>query len=321
MFVDLLALCAAAVAAAGVYPGVTTSELDELAAQTAAYMATQHPGWSQLAARISVSNLHKNTCKVFSENIEQLHKYVHPKTGAPASLISDEVYEIVQKHKDTLNSAIINDRDYTREVLPAAHRWQGGRAPKPHDHEDLHPHEPEDVHTRYTNSVQCWDTAATAEQLLPAQCQGGQKALYTCDADCCGDIMLSGRIFFTATTALRASMTLSSSAHASPSMQGALAWLCTTFVLLTVYLEPWHADIFAFLDLRKNHGNELERARDLFYGLWIPDLFMHRVEKDGDWSLMCPNECPGLPDVHSAEFDALYTRRQQATVNTTATRT
>eukprot|EP00953_Heterococcus_sp_UTEX-ZZ885_P000635 868-Heterococcus_DN1.PRE.1 len=89
----------------------------------------------------------------------------------------------------------------------------------------------------------------------------------------------------------------------------------------TVYLEPWHADIFAFLDLRKNHGNELERARDLFYGLWIPDLFMHRVEKDGDWSLMCPNECPGLPDVHSAEFDALYTRRQQATVNTTATRT
>jgi hypothetical protein len=105
-------LCAAAAAAAaGVYPGVTTSELDELAAQTAAYMATQHPGWSQLAARISVSNLHKNTCKVFSENIEQLHKYVHPKTGAPASLISDEVYEIVQKHKDTLNSAIINDRD------------------------------------------------------------------------------------------------------------------------------------------------------------------------------------------------------------------
>eukprot|EP00953_Heterococcus_sp_UTEX-ZZ885_P000637 868-Heterococcus_DN1.PRE.3 len=102
---------AAAAAAAGVYPGVTTSELDELAAQTAAYMATQHPGWSQLAARISVSNLHKNTCKVFSENIEQLHKYVHPKTGAPASLISDEVYEIVQKHKDTLNSAIINDRD------------------------------------------------------------------------------------------------------------------------------------------------------------------------------------------------------------------
>jgi hypothetical protein len=112
-FVNLLAFCAAAAAAAaaGVYPGVTTSELDELAAQTAAYMATQHPGWSQLAARISVSNLHKNTCKVFSENIEQLHKYVHPKTGAPAPLISDEVYEIVQKHKDTLNSAIINDRD------------------------------------------------------------------------------------------------------------------------------------------------------------------------------------------------------------------
>ncbi|KAH8067325.1 ribonucleoside-diphosphate reductase [Aureococcus anophagefferens] len=263
----------------GVYDGVTTHELDELAAQTTAYMATQHPDFSVLAARISVSNLHKSTDKTFSDVVEKLHKHVHPKTKKPAALISDETYATVQKHKDAINAAIVYDRDFEYDyfgfkTLERSYlmRLDGAIAERPqhmimrlrgHLHAggiglSVHNIRATDSYIRGSNG--------TSNGIVPMLRVYNDTARYV--------------------------------DQGGGKRKGSFA----------IYLEPWHADIETWLDLKKNHGNELERARDLFYGLWIPDLFMKRVEANGSWSLMCPNECPGLADCHGAEFEAPYER-------------
>ncbi|KAG3078784.1 Ribonucleoside-diphosphate reductase large subunit [Phytophthora idaei] len=272
---------------AGVYPGVTTSELDELAAETAAYQSTQHPDFSKLAARIAVSNLHKNTNKVFSDNIEVFHNNTHEKTGAAAPLIADDVYEIVMQHKDELNSAIIHDRDFEYDYFGFKTLERGylfrvnGKVVE----------RPQQMILRVALGIHKSDIQAALETM----------------------------------TRSRASTTRSSNARASPSGREVLASVCTTFEPPTatsagggkrkgsfaIYLEPWHADVFEFLDLRKNHGNELHRARDLFYALWVPDLFMKRVEANGKWSLFCPNEAPGLYECWGDEFEALYEKYEK----------
>ncbi|KAG2879226.1 Ribonucleoside-diphosphate reductase large chain [Phytophthora cactorum] len=255
---------------AGVYPGVTTSELDELAAETAAYQSTQHPDFSKLAARIAVSNLHKNTNKVFSDNIEVFHNNTHEKTGAAAPLIADDVYEIVMQHKDELNSAIIHDRDFEYDYFGFKTLERGylfrvnGKVVE----------RPQQMILRVALGIHKSDIQAALETM----------------------------------TRSRASTTRSSNARASPSGREGGGKRKGSFA---IYLEPWHADVFEFLDLRKNHGNELHRARDLFYALWVPDLFMKRVEANGKWSLFCPNEAPGLYECWGDEFEALYEKYEK----------
>ncbi|KAG5186569.1 ribonucleotide reductase [Tribonema minus] len=331
----------------GVYPGVTTSELDELAAQTAAYMATQHPGWSQLAARISVSNLHKGTCKLFSDNIERLHKYVHPKTKQPAPLISDEVYEIVMSNKDMLNSAIINDRDFQYDyfgfkTLERSYllRIDGKVVERP-SHMimrvalGIHMDDVASAIETYNLMSQKLFTHATptlfnagtprpqlSSCFLLTMKEDSIEGIYDTLKQCACISKYAGGIGL----AMHQIRATDSYIRGSNGTSNGIVPMLRVFNdtaryvdqgggkrkgSFAIYLEPWHADIFAFLELRKNHGNELERARDLFYGLWVPDLFMQRVEQDSTWSLMCPNECPGLADVHSEAFVELYTRYER----------
>ena len=326
----------------GVYPGVTTVELDELAAQTAASFGTQHPDYSFLAARISVSNLHKMTTKSFSENIEAFYNYTHPKTKEPAALISEKTYNIVMKHKDTLDSAIIHDRDFELDyfgfkTLEKSYllKLNGKIAERPQHMlmrvavgihgEDI----PAAIET-YEMLSQRYFTHATPT-LFNAGTPNPQMS--SCFLLCMKDDSIDG-IYDTLKNCAVISKYAGGIGMSVSNIRASQSYIRGTngtsngivpmlrvynntarYVdqgggkrkgSIAVYLEPWHADVFAFLDLRKNHGNESDRARDLFYALWIPDLFMERVQANAEWTLMCPNECPGLDEVHGDEFKALY---------------
>ncbi len=328
----------------GVYPGVTTVELDELAAQTAAYMATQHPDFSLLAARISVSNLHKQTEKVFSKVIEILHSYVHEKCGKVAQLISDEVYDIVMKNKDRLNSALIMDRDFGYDyfgfkTLERSYllRVNGKPVERPQHlimraSLGIHKNDVDAAIETYNLMSQRFFTHATptlfnsgttrpqmSSCFLLCMQEDSIDGIYETLKQCAKISKYAGGIGLSIHN-IRASESYIRGTNGSSN--GIVPMLrvfnnTARYVdqgggkrkgSITVYIEPWHADIFAFLDLRKNHGNESDRARDLFYGLWIPDLFMHRVEADTQWTLFCPDEAPGLFDCYGDEFDKLYER-------------
>jgi ribonucleoside-diphosphate reductase alpha chain/ribonucleoside-diphosphate reductase subunit M1 len=332
----------------GVYDGVTTHELDELAAQTAAYMATQHPDFSLLAARISVSNLHKSTSKLFSDVVEMLHKHVHPKTGKPASLVSDGTYATVMNNKDKINGAIVYDRDFEYDyfgfkTLERSYlmRCDGDIAERPQHMImrvaiGIHGDDVDAALETYELMSQKMFTHATptlfnagtprpqlSSCFLLAMKEDSIEGIYdtlkrcACISKYAGGIGLSVHNIRATDSYIRGSNGTSNGIvpmlrvyndtaryvdQGGGKRKGSFA----------IYLEPWHADIETFLDLKKNHGNELERARDLFYGLWIPDLFMRRVEANESWTLMCPNECPGLADCHGAEFEALYESYEKA---------
>mmetsp|Transcript_15376 Transcript_15376/g.34455 ORF Transcript_15376/g.34455 Transcript_15376/m.34455 type:complete len:790 (-) Transcript_15376:36-2405(-) len=328
----------------GVYKGVTTSELDELAAQTAAYQSTKHPDFSILAARISVSNLHKETIKTFSDVIENFHKYIHPKTGQPAPLISDEVYKIVQKHKDALDSAIVYDRDFgfdyfgfktlEKSYLLKVH----GKVAERPQHMimrvaiGIHGDDLDRIFETYDLMSLKYFTHATPTLFNAGtpQPQMSSCFLLTMQEDSIAgifDTLKSCAIIskHAGGIGLNISDIRASDSYirgTNGTSNGIIPMLrvynnTARYVdqgggkrkgSIAVYLEPWHADIYAFLDLRKNHGKDEDRARDLFYALWVSDLFMNRVKGDEDWSLMCPNECPGLTDCWGDEFDALYTK-------------
>ncbi|KAH8064228.1 ribonucleoside-diphosphate reductase [Aureococcus anophagefferens] len=294
----------------GVYDGVTTHELDELAAQTTAYMATQHPDFSVLAARISVSNLHKSTDNTFSDVVEKLHKHMHPKTKKPAALISDETYATVQKHKDAINAAIVYERDFEYDYfgfktleaeLPHAPRRRCSRT------------------RRRRSSTPARRGPQLSSCFLLAMKEDSIEGIYDTLKRCAAISKYAGGIGLSVHNIRATDSYICGSNGTSNGIVPMLRVYNDTARYVdqgggrrkgsfAIYLEPWHADIETWLDLKKNHGNELERARDLFYGLWIPDLFMKRVEANGFWSLMCPNECPGLADCHGAEFEALYER-------------
>ncbi|KAH8047222.1 ribonucleoside-diphosphate reductase [Aureococcus anophagefferens] len=294
----------------GVYDGVTTHELDELAAQTTAYMATQHPDFSVLAARISVSNLHKSTDNTFSDVVEKLHKHMHPKTKKPAALISDETYATVQKHKDAINAAIVYERDFEYDyfgfkTLERSYlmRLDGAIAERP-----------QHMIMRVALGIHGDDLAAaleTYEMMSQKMFTHATPTLFNAGtprpqlSSCFLLAMKEDSIEGIYDTLKRCAAISKYAGGIGLSVHNIRRRQARAFA---IYLEPWHADIETWLDLKKNHGNELERARDLFYGLWIPDLFMKRVEANGFWSLMCPNECPGLADCHGAEFEALYER-------------
>ncbi|CAM9852041.1 unnamed protein product [Chrysoparadoxa australica] len=332
----------------GVYPGVTTSELDELAAETAAYLATQHPDFSILAARISVSNLHKNTKKVFTDVIETLHSYVHPKTGLDASLIADDVYSVIMKNKDRINSSIISDRDFSYDyfgfktlersyllkvdgkvverpqhmimrVAIGIHKGDVDKALETYEYMSL---------KFLTHATPTLFNAGTPKAqmsscFLLSMKEDSIDGIYDTLKQCAQISKYAGGIGLSIHNIRASSSYISGTNGTSNGIVPMLRVFNNTARYvdqgggkrkgsIAVYLEPWHPDVFAFLDLRKNHGNEMERARDLFYALWIPDLFMERVQSNGDWSLFCPNECPGLPDSHGDEFRELYTGYEAA---------
>eukprot|EP00752_Nemacystus_decipiens_P014792 g13169.t1 len=328
----------------GVYPGVTTAELDELAAQTSAYMSTQHPDFSKLAARISVSNLHKQTEKVFSKVIDKLYAYVHPKTGKKAGLIADDVYDIIQKNKQRLNSALIMDRDFDYDyfgfkTLEKSYLLKAdGKVVERPQHMimrvsvGIHKDDIDKVIETYDLMSQRLFTHATptlfnagtpkpqmSSCFLLTMKEDSISGIYDTLKQCAQISKHAGGIGLSIHHVRAANSYIRGTNGSSNGIVPMLRVFNNTARYvdqgggkrkgsIAVYLEPWHADVVAFLDLKKNHGNELERARDLFYAMWIPDLFMQRVEADGDWNLFCPNEAPGLSETHSDEFKELYER-------------
>jgi ribonucleoside-diphosphate reductase alpha subunit len=328
----------------GVYPGVTTSELDELAAQTAAYQATQHPDFSKLAARISVSNMHKQTQKSFSAVVELFHKHVHPKTKNPAPLIADDVYEIVMANKEILDSAIIHDRDFEYEYFGFKTLEKGyltkidNKVAERPQHMimrvavGIHKDDIEAVLETYDLMSKKFFTHATptlfnagtprpqlSSCFLLTMKDDSIEGIYDTLKQCACISKYAGGIGLSILGIRATDSYIRGTNGSSNGIVPMLRVFSDTARYVdqgggkrkgsfACYIEPWHADIFDFLDLKKNHGNELQRARDLFYAVWVSDLFMKRVESNGTWTLFCPNEAPGLHDTHSEEFEALYTR-------------
>lgn len=332
---------------AGVYQGVNTIQLDDLAAETAAYMTTTHPDYAILAARIAVSNLHKQTKKQFSAVISDLYHYINPKTQKPAPMISDETYNTVMKHSEELNSAIVYDRDFNYQyfgfkTLERSYllRIDGKVAERPQQMimrvaVGIHGEDIEAAIETYnymsnkyfTHASPTLFAAGTPNPQL-ASCflidmkedsiDGIYDTLKTC-------AMISKNAGGIGLNVHRIRATGAYIGGTNGTSNGLVPMLrvfnnTARYVdqggnkrpgAFAIYLEPWHADVFAFLDLRKNHGKEEVRARDLFYALWIPDLFMKRVEQNGTWTLMCPHECPGLADVYGDEFEALYEKYEK----------
>ncbi|XP_052281936.1 ribonucleoside-diphosphate reductase large subunit-like isoform X2 [Dreissena polymorpha] len=331
----------------GLYQGVTTVELDNLAAETAATMTTKHPDYAHLAARIAVSNLHKETKKVFSEVMDDLHNWVNPKTGKHSPMISDEVHKIIQDNAERLNSAIIYDRDYTYnyfgfKTLERSYLLKiNGRVAERPQHMlmrvavGIHHNDIEAAIETYNLLSEKWFTHAsptlfnagtTRPQLsscfLLTMISDSIEGIYQTLSHCALISKAAGGIGINVHNIRAKGSYIAGTNGTSNGLLPLLRVYNNTARYVdqggnkrpgafAIYLEPWHADIFDFLDLRKNTGKEEQRARDLFYALWIPDLFMKRVETNGEWTLMCPAECPDLHECWGEEFEELYTRYER----------
>lgn len=345
----------------GVYHGVTTVELDNLvrhtciqyplgstndfkAAETAAYMTVTHPDYAILAARIAVSNLHKQTKKQWSAVVHDLYTYVNPKNGKSQPMISKSVYDIVQQHADELNSAIVYDRDFNYQffgfkTLERSYllRINGKVAERPQHMlmrvaVGIHGADIEKVIETYDMMSQKYFTHASPTLFNAGTPSPQMSSCFLIDMK---EDSIEG-IYDTLKTCAMISKTaggIGLNVHcirATGSYIGGTNGTSNGLIPMlrvynntaryvdqggnkrpgafAIYLEPWHADVFSFLDLRKNHGKEEVRARDLFYALWVPDLFMKRVQENGNWTLFCPSEAPGLADVYGDEFEELYAR-------------
>ena len=331
----------------GIYDGVPTTELDNLAAETAASLATKHPDYAILASRIAISNLHKNTVKSFSDTMRKMYNYVDKSNGKKSPLLADDVWQIIEDNAEVLDSTIIYDRDFGFDyfgfkTLEKSYLLKiDGKIVERPQHMymrvsiGIHKNDIDSVIKTYHLLSERWFTHATPT-LFNA---GTPKAqMSSCFLLTMKEDSIDG-IYDT----LKQTAKISQSAggiglaihdiRATGSYIGGTNGTSNGIVPMlrvfndtaryvdqgggkrkgafAIYLEPWHADIFAFLDLRKNHGKEEMRARDLFFALWICDLFMKRVEADGEWSLFCPNEAPGLSDCHSEAFEALYTQYEK----------
>lgn len=328
----------------GIYEGVPTTELDNLAAETAASLTITHPDYAILASRIAVSNLHKNTVKSFSDTMRKLYQYVDEVSGKKLPLVADDVMQIIEDNADLLDSTIIYDRDYAFDyfgfkTLEKSYllRINGKIAERPQHMYmrvavGIHKHDMESVIKTYHLMSERWFTHAT-----PTLFNAGtpKPQMSSCFLLTMKDDSIDG-IYDTLKQTAKISQSAGGIGLAIHNIRATGSYIGGTngtsngiipmlrvfndtarYVdqgggkrkgAFAVYLEPWHADVFEFLDLRKNHGKEELRARDLFYALWIPDLFMERVESGGEWSLFCPNEAPGLSECWGKEFEALYTK-------------
>ena len=331
----------------GIHDGVTTVQLDMLAAEQAASMTTTHPDYAILAARIAISNLHKETSKSFSNTMKRLYTYVDPKTGENASLISKEVYESVRKHAAQLDSSIIYERDYNYDyfgfkTLEKSYLLKlDGKIVERPQHMlmrvaiGIHYNDIDAALETYTLMSEKWFTHAT-----PTLFNAGtpKPQLSSCFLLTMKDDSIDG-IYDTLKQCAKISQSAGGIGLSIHNVRATGSYIKGTngtsngiipmlrvfndtarYVdqgggkrkgAFAVYLEPWHADVFEFLEMRKNTGKEELRARDLFYALWIPDLFMERVEKNLDWSLFCPHEAPGMADCYGKDFEALYEKYEK----------
>jgi len=328
----------------GLYDGVTTTELDNLAAETAASLTVKHPDYALLASRIAVSNLHKNTIKSFTRTMQLLYDARDSKTGKPVPMLADDIWAIIRDNAELLDSTIIYDRDYGFDyfgfkTLEKSYLLKvDGKVVERPQHMymrvavGIHREDIESAIRTYHLMSERWFTHAT-----PTLFNAGttKPQMSSCFLLTMKDDSIDG-IYDTLKQTAKISQSaggIGLSIHnirATGSYIGGTNGTSNGIIPMlrvfndtaryvdqgggkrkgafAIYLEPWHADVFEFLDLRKNHGKDEMRARDLFYALWIPDLFMQRVEVGGDWSLFCPHEAPGLHECWGAEFEELYTR-------------
>jgi ribonucleoside-diphosphate reductase alpha subunit len=331
----------------GLYDGVTTEELDHLAAETAASMTTKHPDYATLAARIAVSNLHKKTSKSFANTMKRLYTYVDAKTGENASMISNEVYEFIRKNAAILDSAIIYDRDYGYDyfgfkTLEKSYLLKvDGKIVERPQHMlmrvscGIHAGDIDAAIETYNLMSERWFTHATPTLfnsgtpkpqlsscfLLTTQ-EDSIDGIYETLKQCAKISQSAGGIGLSIHNIRATGSYIKGTNGTSNGIIPMLRVFNDTARYVdqgggkrkgafAIYLEPWHADVFEFLDLRKNHGKEEMRARDLFYAMWISDLFMKRVEDNGDWSLFCPHEAPNLAETYGKDFEALYEKYEK----------
>ncbi|MDF1517630.1 MAG: ribonucleoside-diphosphate reductase subunit alpha, partial [Lutibacter sp.] len=327
----------------GLYDGVSTSELDNLAAETAATMTVQHPDYAKLAARIAVSNLHKNTKKVFSEVMADLYNYVNPRTGKKAPLLSDETYNVIMANAEKIDSTIIYNRDFGYDyfgfkTLERSYllKINGEIAERPqhmlmrvaigiHQEDIYEAIETYELMSKrfFTHATPTLFNAGTPKPQMSScfllQIQDDSiDGIYDTLKQTAQISQSAGGIGLSIHNVRATGSYIRGTNGTSNGIVPMLKVFNDTARYVdqgggkrkgsfAIYMEPWHADVFDFLDLRKNTGAEEKRARDLFYAMWIPDLFMKRVEENGDWTLMCPNECPHLFDTYGEEFEKLYT--------------
>lgn len=326
----------------GLYDGVPTTELDNLAAETAAALTVKHPDYALLASRIAVSNLHKNTTKSFSETMRLLYNCTDSKTGKVLPLIADDVMQIIEENAELLDSTIIYDRDYGFDyfgfkTLEKSYLLKvNGKIVERPQHMymrvsiGIHKNDMDSAIKTYHLMSERWFTHAT-----PTLFNAGtpKPQMSSCFLLTMKEDSIDG-IYDTLKQTAKISQSAGGIGLAIHGIRATGSYIGGTngtsngiipmlkvfndtarYVdqgggkrkgAFAIYLEPWHADVFEFLDLRKNHGKEEMRARDLFYALWIPDLFMKRVEQDGEWSLFCPNEAPGLHESWGDNFEQLY---------------
>ncbi|SKC76788.1 ribonucleoside-diphosphate reductase subunit alpha [Ohtaekwangia koreensis] len=331
----------------GLYDGVSTQELDNLAAEIAATMTTKHPDFAKLAARIAVSNLHKVTSKSFSNTMKRLYTYVDSKTGQNAPLISKETYKVIKEHAAELDEAILYDRDFSYDyfgfkTLERSYlmKVEGKTVERPQHMlmrvavgihgEDI----PAAIET-YNLLSEKWFTHATptlfnagtpkpqlSSCFLLTMKDDSIDGIYDTLKQCAKISQSAGGIGLSIHNVRAKGSYIKGTGGTSNGVVPMLRNFDMTARYVdqgggkrkgsfAIYLEPWHADVFEFLDLKKNHGKEEMRARDLFYAMWIPDLFMQRVENNEMWSLFCPNEAPGLAEVWGEDFERLYDKYEK----------
>jgi ribonucleoside-diphosphate reductase alpha chain len=332
----------------GIYEGVATTELDNLAAETAASLTITHPDYAILASRVAVSNLHKNTVKSFSDTMRKLYNYIDTATGKHLPLIADDVMQIIEDNADLLDSTVIYDRDFAFDyfgfkTLEKSYLLKiNGKIVERPQHMymrvavGIHKKDIDSVIKTYHLMSERWFTHAT-----PTLFNAGtpKPQMSSCFLLTMKEDSIDG-IYDTLKQTAKISQSAGGIGLAVHNIRATGSYIGGTngtsngiipmlrvfndtarYVdqgggkrkgAFAIYLEPWHADVFEFLDLRKNHGKEEMRARDLFYALWICDLFMKRVEENGEWSLFCPNEAPGLSECWGAEFEKLYTSYEAA---------
>ncbi|QOG03564.1 ribonucleoside-diphosphate reductase subunit alpha [Flavobacterium sp. MDT1-60] len=326
----------------GLYDGVSTSELDNLAAETAASMTIAHPDYAQLAARVAISNLHSNTKKSFSETMKDMYHYVNPRNGQEAPLLSDEVFNVIQENAAFLDSHIIYTRDFNYDyfgfkTLERSYLLKiNGKIVERPQHMlmrvsvGIHLDDLKSVIETYDLMSKKFFTHAT-----PTLFNAGtpKPQMSSCFLLAMQDDSIDG-IYDTLKQTAKISQSAGGIGLSIHNVRATGSYIRGTngtsngivpmlrvfndtarYVdqgggkrkgSFAIYIETWHADIFEFLDLKKNTGKEEMRARDLFFAMWTSDLFMKRVQEDASWTLMCPNECPGLYDVYGEEFETMY---------------
>ena len=331
----------------GIYDGVSTQELDELAAETAATLTTKHPDYAILAARISISNLHKTTSKSFSSTMKRLYTYINPKTGKNASLLSKEIYGIINKNASILDSSIIYDRDFSYDyfgfkTLEKSYllKLKGLVVERPQHMLmrvaiGIHKENIDAAIETYNLLSEKWFTHATptlfnagtpkpqlSSCFLLTMKDDSIEGIYDTLKQCAKISQSAGGIGLSINN-VRAT---ASYINGTNGISNGIIPMLRNFDMtaryvdqgggkrkgsFAIYIEPWHADIFEFLQLKKNHGKEELRARDLFYAMWIPDLFMKRVEANEEWSLFSPDEAKDLHETYGDDFEKLYTKYEK----------